>query len=344
MLIVGWYGTETVGDKAILGGIVQAYHRSQPGTRITVASLHPFLTRQTARELGDAFEVIPVYGFRFIYACMTSQEVVMGGGPLMNLEELSIPLWAFRIARLFGHKRIIWGCGIGPLSQPRYIKAVEQILALATEIKLRDHASVVWANRLSQRDGIHMIPDPSRAYVASYPAAESTSEANVLACFLRDWPDQYIGERSLEEFHQTKAAFEYHLTAFIADTCQEYGLQPKLYGMSTSAMGIDDRVVNRRLIHEYLPEASYDCKPSSVGTIIQAMKNARLCVCMRFHSVVFAHTLGVPYIAIDYTNGGKIEAFLEDEQAMDRYVALQDIASGDSGKWAMIVKGIFDVQ
>jgi polysaccharide pyruvyl transferase WcaK-like protein len=50
---------------------------------------------------------------------------------------------------------------------------------------------------------------------------------------------------------------------------------------------------------------------------------------MRFHSVLFAETLGVPYIAIDYTGGGKIKALLQERGKLDRLISLKDIASGN---------------
>ena len=58
------------------------------------------------------------------------------------------------------------------------------------------------------------------------------------------------------------------------------------------------------------------------------MHHAEFNLCMRFHSVLFAETLGVPYLAIDYTNGGKIKAFLEAKNKLNRLISLQEIATG----------------
>ncbi|MCM1983487.1 polysaccharide pyruvyl transferase family protein [Lyngbya confervoides BDU141951] len=58
------------------------------------------------------------------------------------------------------------------------------------------------------------------------------------------------------------------------------------------------------------------------------MHHARLNICMRFHSALFAETLGVPYIAIDYTGGGKIKAFLEGEDKLNQMVSLTEIVNG----------------
>jgi polysaccharide pyruvyl transferase WcaK-like protein len=58
------------------------------------------------------------------------------------------------------------------------------------------------------------------------------------------------------------------------------------------------------------------------------MYHAEFNLCMRFHSVLFAETLGVPYLAVDYTNGGKIKAFLETKGKLDRLISLQEVAEG----------------
>jgi polysaccharide pyruvyl transferase WcaK-like protein len=46
---------------------------------------------------------------------------------------------------------------------------------------------------------------------------------------------------------------------------------------------------------------------------------------MRYHSVVFAETLKVNYMALDYTNGGKIRGFLKDNNKLDRIIAPEDL-------------------
>ena len=163
--IVGWYGTETVGDKAILGGILSHYQNLP--VKLIVASLYPFVTLQTLKELGVQADVVNTHSWQFIKYSAVSDEVIMGGGPLMDLEQLSIPLLAFSIAKGFHRKRIVWGCGLGPLTQSKYLDAVKKILALATDVKLRDRDSVVWAQDLTGRKDIVLIDDPAKEYVLS---------------------------------------------------------------------------------------------------------------------------------------------------------------------------------
>ena len=53
VFIVGWYGTETTGDKAILGGIIIDYQKKYKNLDFVIASLEPFITEQTLKELSS---------------------------------------------------------------------------------------------------------------------------------------------------------------------------------------------------------------------------------------------------------------------------------------------------
>jgi glycosyltransferase involved in cell wall biosynthesis len=58
---------------------------------------------------------------------------------------------------------------------------------------------------------------------------------------------------------------------------------------------------------------------------MEAMAAAEFCVSMRFHSCVFATEVGVPFLAVDYTAGGKIQAMLEDTGQECRCARLSDL-------------------
>jgi len=333
IFIVGWYGTETVGDKAILGNILDVYQARyrDVGVRFSISSLYPWVTDRTLQELGrdqDA-TVIPVYSQQFVKTCATADEVVMGGGPLMDMQSLAIPLWALSLAKRFGHKATVYGCGMGPLNSARYINAVTRILSLADTVTLRDQASVTWAKRLTGRDDITCQGDPAADYVKAASAKlVDQPTTNVLACFLRQWPANYRGDLSHDKYLDMRTEYEANLAKLIKQVCSQHGLIPVLYPMSTCVGGLDDRDFNRQFAAQYFTggNITVDRKPSSVTSIVQAMRAARMSLCMRSHSVLFAHTLGADYLAIDYTLGGKISGFLHDHKATDRMINLCDLA------------------
>jgi len=341
ILIIGWYGTETVGDKAILAGIIQDYHRRFPSFQLTIASIYPFITRQTLQELRIEAKIIPTYSPKFPLACASADEVVMGGGPLMDMDALSIPLWGFFVARIFGKRRVIFGCGLGPLKQPQYIEAVKRILRLADEVYLRDSASVALAQQFAPGKDYKQIDDPAKDYLVSLPPASPSSDhPRRVALFLRDWPRNYAASLSDNEYNDVKERFERNLGSSLARLAEQYAIELNFYAMHTFSVGEDDRAFNRRFISTYLDGVNVNqaMTPSSVSSIVYAMQSAEVCICMRYHSVLFAHTLGREFAAIDYTMGGKIEGYLNDARALDRYTSLEEIAAGNLDRLERIIQ------
>ncbi len=333
ILIVGWYGTETAGDKAILGQIIYQARRRHPGCTVILASLYPFLSRHTVRELGyPDIQVIPAYSAAFWRHTKTADQVIMGGGPLMHLEQLGLVLWAFMRARQAGHMTHIAGCGLGPLDRgQKYRDAVRYILQLADTVELRDSQSVAWAARMTGRTDIKNNGDPALAFVRRWREQHSAPPTRPhLNLYLREWPPEYQGRLAPEQFRHTKALFEQNLARWIQALCAEFNLQPRLLPMHHFCIGNDDRDFNRHFARTYLAglDPIVEQAPLPLQDVLASMQEATLCLCMRFHSVLFASTLGVPFFALDYTQGGKINAFLADHNRLDRMLSLQEIAAG----------------
>jgi MoaA/NifB/PqqE/SkfB family radical SAM enzyme/polysaccharide pyruvyl transferase WcaK-like protein len=327
--IVGWYGTETVGDKAILGQILDFYKEKYADVNFYIASLYPFVTEKTIRELEVEATVVPCDAFDFARYAAQCDEVVMGGGPLMDMEALAVPLWAFKVAKMYHKKTVVFGCGLGPLHSEKYIDAVKQILLLSDEVKLRDNKSVLYAQELTGRQDIVNSGDGAYAYVSKLDKQITVTEQKpVLACFLREWSTEYKGTLSETEFFEIRDKFEANIAFLIKQFCKENGVKPAFYPMHTFTVGGDDREFYRRFIKKHFDGKDYFFynKNAQVRTTIEAMKTAKYNLCMRFHSVLFAHTLRTNFMAIDYTQGGKIHNFLSDNQDLDRLLDLKMLA------------------
>jgi polysaccharide pyruvyl transferase WcaK-like protein len=333
ILITGWYGTETAGDKAILGQLIHDIRANDPEVMIVLASLHPYVTRQTLQELGDSeVQIVPTYSRAYLAHAQSATEVVMGGGPLMHVEPLGAVLWAFWLAKCAGNRTRIAGCGIGPLDRaPKYARAVEHLLRLADTIHLRDSQSVELAKRMTVRGDIQISGDPAIGYVQRWKSKQPPSAAEpVLNLYLREWTTEYQGRLSRDEFEATREAFERELGRRIHEVCIALQLRPRLLPMHHFCVGNDDRDFNRRFARDHLRDLDplVEHRPLSVDAILRTIQEGRLAICMRFHSVVFAHTLGVPFVAIDYTNQGKIASYVRDHAVQARMVTLPDVAAG----------------
>jgi MoaA/NifB/PqqE/SkfB family radical SAM enzyme/polysaccharide pyruvyl transferase WcaK-like protein len=360
VLIVGWYGTETAGDKAILWAVVDKL-RSRPNApnSIYISSLYPFISQWTIKEMNlDNVSIVETYSKEFEAVCDEVDEVVVGGGPLMDIEPLNHILYAFiRAARNKAITRVE-GCGVGPLNNALYVNVVAEIFRLSDCVMLRDQASANFSLQKFPMPRLTVVPDPATDYVHYIKKSGdldkglpllSSLKKNV-SCFLREWSTEYSGSLSEIEFTATKQAFESQLAQLIMAIAQVKNLGIHLLPMHTFHVGGDDRVFNRQfaqklsgLAVKQQMQPSVDFARSTVSPlqILQSMYRAELSVCMRFHSVLFAETLGVPYLAIDYTNGEKIKAFLESKGKLDRLISLQDIALG---RWKNRLKELLQIE
>lgn len=333
VLVFGWYGTETAGDKAILGQILHDIETDHPQANVTLASLYPYLSRWTLQELGyPDVEVVPTYSRTFLQYAKTADEVVMGGGPLMHIKTLGVVLTAFMKARAAGNRTRLAGCGVGPLDKaPKYEDAVAAILELTDDIELRSDADVREAKRLSGRFDAVNTGDPAFEYVHRWAETTEFPEPNHrLNLYLRDWPADYRGDLTETEFKELKRDFEAELGNLVRTICERDGLQPRLVPMHHFHVGNDDRAFNRRFAAEHLDglDPIVEERPFTLNEVLRSMTEAEKLLCMRYHSVAFANELGVDFQAIDYSRGGKVERYLRDVGKTDRMLKIPDIAAG----------------
>lgn len=328
--ITGWYGTETVGDKAILGQIINDLRQLEgDDLHIIISAIYPFIVERTCKELRlENVSVVDVYSKDFVAAAKGSSTTIMGGGPLMDLDALALPLIAFQTAKENNKKTIIYGCGLGPLIKDDSIVAVKKILELADDIKLRDTESAKLANDwLKNKKQIEIYGDPAKKYLAKYKNLNPESPKDkTIRCFLRDWTYEYgKGKYSYEEFVKEKELFEQGIANLIISKAKEINAQTVIFEhMHNFVVGNDDRDFSRYFIKKYLSnvdfEVTYNKHLSTVDSIATAMKSSSLNICMRFHSVLFAHTLETNFLAIDYTLGGKILSYLRDNNALTNLI------------------------
>ncbi|MCG7852342.1 MAG: hypothetical protein MIO92_07455, partial [Methanosarcinaceae archaeon] len=173
----------------------------------------------------------------------------------------------------------------------------------------------------------------SNHYVKLWKAKHKVPEIGpTLNLYLRDWPRQYQGPLSDLQYLKMKTAFEQQLGECVRELCIRLKIRPRLLSMHYFTIGKDDRDFNRKFASTYLDglEPEVERSPMTVEEILDSMTKATFCLCMRFHSVVFASTLSLPFLAIDYTNGGKISAYLRESGQANRMISLKDVADG---KW-----------
>lgn len=338
--IIGWYGTETIGDRAILAGIFSFLSKSYGSFEINLGSLYPFFTQRTIQEdtslwrkiVGDDLK-INLFDSQSINDLESNLDnsdlLIMGGGPLMHISPIFMVEYAFKRARQNGIRTAILGCGIGPLFYGKFKKSVIEILKNADLVILRDQKSIINLQNISDEYSVNI--DDLNCLVSYDPAVEcvlkaydfcSADSKDYIALNLRNFPGEYSKKkldinRKLEKF-----VFE------LAKKYKEHTI--KLIPMHYFHIGGDDRLfLNKIYFDSGCDNIEVQNKPLSTFQTINVFKNAIFNLGMRFHSVVFQTISSGRNFIMDYTEPsiGKISGFIYDIDPekfySDRYINLQ---------------------
>ena len=338
ILICGWYGTETLGDKAILGGLVQALHHNSQ-VNIDVASLAPYITQYTKLQmpglkiekilsLNDAKTAIS----RGDYCCL-----MMGGGPLMGaVHECLEMLDLFILAKEIGTTTVVGGCGLGPLGWPDVDPAIGELLRIADHVLFRDNNSRTESIKsFNTGQESKVVLDPAFSWIKNTLDPKLPRNPKQILLALRDWSLQdYRGDLEYEKAKKIKARFENEICLMVdhlLTTDPEIKIIP--FCMHKYAIGGDDRFFYKRIfadkpeILEYL-ENKHLSPQEDLKTFVQS----HAVLAMRFHSLVFALATQTPVMAIDYTLGGKITGLLQDLGALNLRLNLASFDGKETAK------------
>lgn len=319
--IVGWYGTETLGDRAILYGIVRMLQKKENRILLKLGSLYPFYTERSIFEdrlliCSDERRVeINVFDLldndAMKKAIQTSDYVLMGGGPLLDTVYLKVIKRAFRFARREKRRTVLFGIGIGPLDNEYYKRIVRDILELTDVAIFRDNSSLLMARDIFSRGDYILGADPAIYAVMTIKKecdiqdTEQQIPKGRYACInLRDHPSEYYMGRGLrlEE-----------IVSVIKLIYDVYG-RVILFPMHTFFIGGDDRSFLQMIEHNVnIKDVDVMLQPMSLLDLLVLITNAEGCVGMRYHSVVLETLLNGNNLIIDYTKPriGKIGSFID---------------------------------
>lgn len=324
VLICGWYGTETLGDKGILGGVLQALREHLGALNVVLVSLFPYVSEMTRRQMDELKGVHIVPREQGVQLAAQADLVVFGGGPLMAIDETADMLTIFESAQKAGGKTLVAGCGVGPLGAEWHNAAIKQILQYADARIYRDEKSRGIAARLGVDVQSDLVAeDPAFTWLATQRQTllqtRHSDTGKVLLLGLRDFPyvtyARHLSEASCLEAKQRYEKAVLDALSLLTEQYPDLVIRP--LPMCTNHFGDDDRWYYRRLFRGHDKLARH-LDLSLLGAELapidycHAFKQATVALTMRFHSVVFALGLEVPTVAIDYTLGqGKVHALAE---------------------------------
>jgi polysaccharide pyruvyl transferase WcaK-like protein len=337
--VLGWYGTETLGDRAILEGIIKIFEQVETKNTIHVGSLYPFFTERTLLEEKNALIYLNIKSsiscFDVTNGCELRKHVeqadivIMGGGPLMDLSELDIVDKAFEYAKKKNKKTGIIGCGIGPLKIKEFRKSTYNILKNSNVSIFRDKNSFEEAKKLNSEFG---------GKINEYTLFHSNDPAII--------PLAFFERKNLKSKDRLVVNFR-HLGFQANDDAQEK-IKKKLVNMLKETSKLFDEVLllpnhifdiggDDRLYFSELKLELLDCsniiiehEPKSLFETFRLIAESRAAIGMRYHSIVFQTFLNGNNYILDYTDfkNGKIKCFLSDLDKNgfydNRYYSLSD--------------------
>lgn len=337
VLITGWYGTETNGDKAIIGEVVYFLRACSPDIKFIVTTIQKEISIQTnteIRELTDS-DCVPIQEAPDVKLISQCDAVIMGGGPLMESSFMNQVCAIFQIANQLKKNRIIFGCGVGPIHTDKVSGLVKETLRLATAGFLRDQASLDLTHTLVPGSTLSVACDPAMGFVRRWakqrpkPEDEKSLALLVRANTLEFAPDMNKG--GLDQSNRNAARMISALLSPFVQSCQ---FKVKLLQMNAPYVGGDDRIFNRYVGQSLPPDVAvaYHREYLRLEEQMEQLHRSTLSLAMRYHGHIFSIAMGIPFVSIDYTRkGGKVESLVR-RIGHSKYSISWDELDSDKGR------------
>ena len=317
VFICGAYGRGNGGDDTILEAIVAQMRDIDPDIPIYALSRTPEQTKRIVR-IGAVYTFDLLKSRRYM---KRAKLYLSGGGTLMqdvtSTRSILFYLLNIRMAKRSGCKVMLYGCGVGPIHQPKNKKRAAKTLDRYVDvIALRDDYSLLTLNELGvTRPEIRLTADPA---LLCEPLNGAGCSSYLYSVGLRE-SERYImfALRPWKGFQEKIGAFA--AAAEYAWRC--YGLVPVFFGLEPNQ---DMPELERTAARIHCPHLIL---PSSGNSkqIISLISRMDIVISMRLHALIFAAGQGVPVVGIVYDP--KVSGFL-DYLGQDLYLPLEEVDPG----------------
>lgn len=300
VVMSGYYGFGNAGDDAILDSIQQAIRAASDDVSVTVLSNDPELTR---RQYG--LDAIPRFRVLRVFSALRRGDVLLsGGGSLLqdttSTRSLLYYLSVIRCAQWLHKPVMLYANGIGPVRKPANRRRVRRVVERAALVTLRDHASARELAQMGITRPVQVTADPvfHLEPAGRERSLELLSSAGLpqgrpfVAVSVRDWQD--VGD-----FYAQLAGLCGHLR-------KVHGLEVLFLLMQPDR----DRVATAR-VRDLMDEPSWVLDaPCTPRELMGVLGQARLCLAMRLHTLIFAARMAVPAMGLVYDP--KVASYLEE--------------------------------
>ena len=346
----GWFGSGNLGDDAILIGLRRVLERIFPRVEIVTLSTDPAHTRRvcdvgakrlmSARGLfrrGDASLSAYLQAFMDADAC-----VVSGGTPIYDYGHLSRG-FHFGLPRITKTPLVCFGVGVKSIKSVVGASSIRTLLRGAQLVSTRDVPSRDELVRLGVGGRIAVTGDsglflePAECEDALRLLTESgvdISRPMTAIC------PRFLSTQHRRHYHDPLSPVEVSRirrgVAGVADHLLSLGFEVVFLPFHRGS--VDDDLAEIRAIMSLMHGSSSkivkrDLLPGEAMSILGCMK---LVFGLRLHSLIFAASLGVPVVGVNYDS--KIKGFMELAGARK---CLCEV-SGEPKSWVEVVETVLD--
>ena len=305
VLGVAWVGQGDFGDEAMAYALRSALGRSTDVKRLTY-----YQHGDSCRFVGKGdIQVKRLYGYtgnpRWRNLCdplllRRFNTVIYGGGSVLHsqtgiLQKLKI------LQRMRGAEREVFatavGVTIGPLNTPEEEAACTNFIDALDLVVTRDHHSYELAKSLCPKANLYSGLDVSLALPSLcpevFPVDIERGSSNTVGVFLivkaKDYHAQNFDENILQPYCS--------LLRYILGTGAT--LRPFVLYIGE---GYPDILLHKRLVAQVdgLEWDDVHVYDGNIFRTVEAMRSCNRIVSMRYHGIIFAHILGIPFLSLEY--------------------------------------------
>ncbi len=301
VVMSGYYGFSNAGDDAILQSIHQSITRASDEIAVTVLSNDP---EETRKNYG--LEALPRFSvWNVMKALRRCDALISGGGSLLqdrtSTRSILYYLAIIRAARMLHKPVMLYANGIGPVDRPANRRRVKRAVEQAALVTLRDHNSAQELREMGvERSDLYVTADP---VFQLDPAPRARARELLGQAGLR--PGAPFAAISVREWPET-GGFSGELAALCDHLRRTYGLELLFLLMQPQRDLRAAREVSGAMEEPFhILEAH--CSPRE---LMGVLGEAKLCVAMRLHTLIFAARMAVPTLGLDYDP--KVASYLEE--------------------------------
>lgn len=299
-IISGYYGYKNSGDDALLLAISNELKKQKPDVRVAVLSANPKETEKTYRI--DAINRFNI--FKILSTLKKSKVMLSGGGSLMQDETSSKSLWYYacllKIAKKMGLKVMQISNGIGPINKKanrvivrNVINKYVDVVTLREEKSLRELEKMgVTTTKILTSDLAMTLDGSGSKELKKVFVGEKIDVKDYVCISMRDW------KNNPKNFEDEIAKVADHIY-------EKYNFDVIFIPMQYPS----DIAISKRIAGKMKNPSHIISGHISTENVIGIIRDAKLVLAMRLHSLIYGVSMKTPVVAIKYDP--KIDGFME---------------------------------